>query len=743
MLPMNTDQQRQAVEATRPARKLEANRRQVLRGGLALGTGLVLGFRLPRPARANALEAAGGTASTALNAFLHIGTDDTVTVLSKHIEFGQGTYTGLATILAEELDASWDQVRVKSAPAEIPAYANTLFGIQGTGGSTAMVNSWSQMREAGAKARAMLVAAAADRWGVPAAEIHVEDGVVHHKGSGQKAGFGELAEAAAAQTPPEKPTLKDPKDFRLIGKTRLPRVDVPPKSDGTARFTLDHPAEITAVVARSPRFGGTLKSFDATAAKKVNGVVDVLQVPTGVAVLGKNFWAAKKGRDALELEWDDSQAEMRGSEDLFTEFEALLKDPGMEARKDGDVETALSGAAKTIEATYYTPYLAHAPMETLDCVIHHQADSCQVWAGSQMQTVDQGTVAQILGLEPANVSLITELAGGSFGRRATPDADVAAEAALIAKISGLEVPIKLVWTREDGLRGGKYRPLFVQTLRGGLDADGKIVAWDQRLAGQSFLVGTPFAALIQDGIDQTSVEGASTLPYAIPNLRVGLHSPQVGITGLWWRSVGHTHTAFSTETFLDDLAREAGRDPVEMRLELLGDHHPRLRQVLELAADKGDWSKPTPAGVARGIALHESFRSYVCQVVEVRRGKRGLPKVEKVTCAVDCGIPLNPDNIAAQIEGGIGYGLGHALFSEVPIERGIPTVSNFNDYRSLRIHEMPKVDVHIVKSAEAPTGVGEPGVPPIAPAVANAWKTLTGHSVRRLPFLHPSNVEKA
>ncbi|MDA8019187.1 MAG: xanthine dehydrogenase family protein molybdopterin-binding subunit [Thermoanaerobaculia bacterium] len=747
MLPRNLDPKQGTSQAetarTGPAPG-HASRRQVLLGGLTLGTGLVLGFRLPRPARAETIDATANATGTPINAFLQISPDNAVTVVSKHIELGQGSYSGLATILAEELDADWDQVRVISAPAEIPTYANTALGAQVTGGSTAMANSWAQLREAGASARAMLIAAAAERWSVEASEFRTERGMVHHPGSGRKASFGELANEAAEQPPPEKPQLKNPKNFELIGKKKLPRVDVPAKTDGTATFTLDLPAEITAVLARPPRFGGQVKSFDASGTKKVRGVVDVIQTPVGVAVLAKSFWAAKKGRDALEVEWDDSQAEMRGSEDLFGEFEPMLAKPGMAAREDGDVDKALAGATKTVEAKYFTPYLAHAPMETMDCVIHYTGDSCALSCGSQAQTIDQGAVAQVLGLDPSKVSIATQLAGGSFGRRATLNADVAVEASLIAKISERKVPIKLVWTREDDLRGGRYRPLFVQRLRGGLDANGQIVAWDHRLVGQSFILGTPFeSAVAPDGLDRTSVEGAATLPYGIDNLRVGLQSPKVGITSLWWRSVGHTHTAFSTETFLDDLARESNRDPVDLRVELLGDRHPRLRKVLEVAADKGRWGTPLPDGVARGIALHESFSTYVCQVVEVRRGRRGLPEVDRVTCAVDCGIAINPDNVKAQMEGGIGFGLGTALYNEVVVEKGIPQVSNFNDYRVLRIHEMPKVDVHVVSSGESPTGVGEPGVPPIAPAVANAWKALTGHSVRRLPFAHPSNQNEA
>lgn len=712
------------------------DRRQVLKGGLVLGTGLIIGFRLP--GRSAASEAAGAAGDFAPNAFVRIAPDDTVTVLAKHIEFGQGSYTGLATILAEELDADWSQVRVEAAPADASRYANLFFGIQGTGGSTAMANSWQQLRQAGATARAMLVAAAAATWEVPAAEVEVARGVLRHPASGRSATFGEMALAAAGQAPPADVVLKKEGDFTLIGREELPRVDVAAKSRGEARFTCDLqlPGLLTAVIARPPRFGGRVRSVDAAAAKKVPGVVDVVAVSAGVAVLGEGFWAAKKGRDALEVEWDDSAAEKRGSDQLLAEYRALLEKPGATARQDGDPDSALEGAAKLLSADYEFPYLAHAPMEPLDCVIQMGDGACEVWAGSQLQTVDQGRVAGVLGLPPEKVQLHTLLAGGSFGRRATPVADVAGEAAEVVKAIGGRRPVKLIWTREDDLRGGRYRPLFVHRLQAGLDDSGRIVAWTHRLVGQSILEGTPFeAALIQNGIDNTSVEGASTLPYAIPNLRVDLHTTEVGVPVLWWRSVGHTHTAYSTETFLDQLAHAAGKDPVELRRELLAEH-PRHLGVLELAAEKAGWGKPLPKGRARGVAVHESFSSFVAEVVEISLDDDGLPKLERVVCAVDCGIAINPDVIRAQMEGGIGYGWAAALHSEIVLEEGRVRESNFHNYTPLRLPEMPEVEVHVVPSSEAPTGVGEPGVPPIAPAVANAYFALTGRWVYRLPFRH-------
>lgn len=714
------------------------SRRQVLQAGLALGAGLVIGFRwAPRAAAASPAAGEGGV--FAPNAFLRIAPDGTVTVISKHIEFGQGTYTGLATVLAEELDADWRQVRVESAPADASRYANLAFGTaQGTGGSTAMANSWQQLRRAGATGRAMLVAAAAGAWGVPAGEITVDAGRLSHAASGRSATFGELAEAAAALEPPAEVELKDPADFKLIGRLNLPRVDVPSKTDGSARFTMDvkRPGMLTALIARPPRFGGTVSSFDDRAARAVAGVREVVAVPAGVAVLADSFWAAKKGRDALSVEWDESGAEKRGTPELLAEYRRLAGQPGKVARKDGDATGALDGASKVLEAEYEFPYLAHAPMEPMGCAIELTDGGCRVWAGSQLQTVDQAVIAATLGLEPGQVDLHTLLAGGSFGRRGTPNGDVAGEAASVVKAIGGKAPVKLLWTREDDIRGGRYRPLYVHRLRAGLDAAGKLVAWEHRIVGQSILKGTPFEPfLVHDGIDHTSVEGAVDLPYAVPNLQVELHTTEVGVPVLWWRSVGHTHNAFSTETFLDQVARAVGRDPLELRRSLLAEH-PRHLAVLELAAEKAGWGTPLPAGKARGLAVHASFSSFVAEVAEISLGEDGLPRVERVVCAADCGIAINPDNLKAQMEGGLGFGLGAALHDEVTLDEGRVVQSNFHDYRALRLHEMPRVEVHVVSSTAAPTGAGEPGVPPIAPAVANAYLQLTGKPVHRLPFRH-------
>jgi isoquinoline 1-oxidoreductase beta subunit len=716
-------------------------RRRFVQSTALAGAALMVGFRLDgRPALA-------ADEVFAPNAFIRIAPDNTVTIIGKHIEFGQGSYTGLATILAEELDADWSQIRVEAAPADAERYNNLKWGpMQGTGGSSAMANSWEQHRRAGATARATLVEAAAREWGVPASEITVERGIVAHPPSGRRATFGELAPKAAKLTPPAQVKLKDPSQFTLVGK-RVPRIDGAAKTDGSAKFTMDFslPGMLTAVIARPPRFGATVKSFDATAARQVKGVTHVVQVPSGVAVVATKFWAARKGREALRVRWDESRAETRGSEDLFKAYRTLAGRPAMPARRDGDAAAALAGAAKVIEAVYEFPYLAHAPMEPLDAVVRLTADACEVWAGSQVPTIDQQVVARVVGLPPAKVAIHTMLAGGSFGRRATPNGDVAGEAASIAKAIGGDKPVKLVWTREDDVQGGRYRPLYVHRLRAGLDAQGNIVGWEHRIVGQSILKGGPFeAGLVKNGIDGTSVEGAANLPYAVPNITVELSTTEVGVPVLWWRSVGSTHTAYSTETFLDELAHAAGRDPLEVRRALLV-KHPRHLAVLNLAAEKAGWGQPLPAGRARGIAVHESFDSVVAQVAEVTRRPDGLPKVEKVICAVDCGTAVNPDVIRAQMEGGIGFGLAGAMWSEITLVRGRAQERNFDSYRPLRIADMPAVEVHIVPSGAVPTGVGEPGVPPMAPAVANAFFHLSGQRVRRLPFarLAPAGTRTA
>ena len=711
-----------------------SSRRAFLKTAAATAAGLTIGFHWSGPL-SRAL--ADTSKDFAPNAFLRIAPDNSVTVIAKHLEMGQGTYTGLATIVAEELDADWAQIRVESAPADASKYANLAFGtIQGTGGSSAMANSWMQLRNAGATARAMLVAAAAAEWNVPPASLTIERGVVRHAPSNRQATFGDLAAKAASQPVPDKVALKDPKDFKLIGQ-KLPRVDIPGKTNGTAQFTIDvtFPNMLVAVLQRPPLFGATVKSFDATATKAVPGVVEVLQVPRGVAVVAKSFWAAKLGRDALKVEWDDSKAEKRSTAAIMAEYRRLAEQPGKPARKEGDAAAALKGAAKLITATYEFPYLAHAPMEPLDAVVKLDADSCEIWCGDQFQTVDQANAAATAGLKPEQVKIHTLLAGGSFGRRANMGSDYIVEAVSVAKALGANgIPVKLQWTREDDIRGGLYRPLYLHRLEAALDKNGQLVGWQHRIVGQSIIAGTAFAAvMVKDGIDGTSVEGAANLPYAVPNMSVELNTTETGVPVLWWRVVGSSHTAYATEAFIDEIAHAAGKDPFAFRQAML-EHHPRHKAVLELAAKAAGWGSPLPKGKGRGIAVAEAFGTYVAQVAEVTVAPNGKVKVDRIVCAVDCGTPINPDVITAQMEGGIGFGLGAALYGAITLKDGQVEQTNFDAYQVLRIDEMPKVEVHIVPSPEAPTGVGEPGVAPVGPAVANAVFAVTGKRLRVLPF---------
>ncbi|MDP4005213.1 xanthine dehydrogenase family protein molybdopterin-binding subunit [Methylobacterium sp. NEAU K] len=708
------------------------------RRGILAGAGaIVIAFRLDaKPARA----AAGpdlAAVKAQPNAFVRIAPDDTVTVVIKHLDMGQGNTTGLATILADELGADWKNVRTEFAPADAALYNNSLMGpIQGTGGSTAVANSWFQLRKAGAAAREMLMAEAAFRWKVPVAQITVAEGVVHHAPSGRQARFGELAASAAALPIPSEPRLKDPSEWRLIG-TKVPRLDSVAKTDGTAVYSLDirRPNQLTAVVARAPRFGATVASFDAAAARKVAGVLDVVQVPTGVAVIARDTWSAMKGREALTVAWDDSTAETRSSEAILSEYRERAKGPGLTASERGDPQAALKGAAKVIEAEFTFPYLAHAAMEPLNATIERAPDGgYDVYAGFQFQTVEQATMAAILGVTPDRVRLHSNWAGGSFGRRATPTADYLAEAATVLKASGEKAPVHLVWTREDDMAGGYYRPTVLHKVRAGIDAKGAVVGWDHVMVGKSIMIGSPFEAMIvKDGIDATTVEGASDTPYALPAYRFGVHNGREGVPVLWWRSVGHTHTAHVMEVMVDELAHAADVDPVAYRLSLLA-QAPRLSAVLKLAADKAGWtSKPAEKGRGLGVAVHESFGSYVAMVADVTAQEAGI-RVNRIVAAVDVGVPVNPDVIRAQVEGAVGFALSAVLRNRITLKDGHVQEHNFDTYAPTRMSEMPHVDVHIVPSRVAPTGIGEPGVPVLAPAIANAVFATTGRRLRALPL---------
>lgn len=711
---------------------LELDRRNFVRLALGTGAGLVIGSWVPASgARAEAV-AKGAEAGGIFTPFVQISPENVVTVLIKHQDMGQGNATGLATLVADELDASWAQMKTEFSPADAKVYANTAFGMQGTGGSTAIANSFEQYRKAGAAARAMIVEAAAKRWGVPADSITVANGEV--SSGNHKATLGDLVKEAATVTVPAEPKLKTTEQFTYIGKS-FPRVDSVAKTTGARIYTQDVqlPGMLVATLARPPKFGGTVKSVDDKAARAVKGVVDVLTTPRGVAVLATSTYAAIKAREQLQVGWDDSKAEGRGTDALIAEYQALADKPGLVARKEGDAEGALAKADKIVEASYIFPYLAHAPMEPMNCVMQFKDGKATMWTGSQLQTVDQNVTAAIFGIKPEDVFINTLWAGGSFGRRGVYDSDYIAETAEIVKATGKSEPIKLVWTREDDIKGGYYRPVYVHKVRVGLDKDGAIVGWYHRIVGQSIVTGTIMeSALVKDGIDGTSVEGVSDTPYTIPNMQVEVHNTNAGPRPLWWRSVGHTHTAYVMETMIDEIAAVSGKDPVEFRLSLLG-KHPRHVGVLKLAAEKAGWSTPPKDGVFRGVAVHESFKSFVAEVAEVRIVD-GKPKVEQVVAAVDCGLAVDPDNIKAQVEGGVGFGLGAVLHSKVTLKDGIVDQGNFDTYEVLRMNEMPHVEVHLVPSAEPPTGIGEPGVPPIGPAVANAVALATGQRVRVLPF---------
>jgi isoquinoline 1-oxidoreductase beta subunit len=703
------------------------------RRGFLAGAGLVLGLTLAPKSllAAEGVQAGGGDALKTLDAFVRIGADDTVTILSKHIEFGQGPFTGLATLVAEELDADWSQMRAVHAPADDKVYANLAFGLQGTGGSSSIANSYEQLRKAGATARAMLVSAAAKEWGVPAAEITVSKGRIAHAASGKESGFGALADKAAQETPPAEPVLKDAKDFVLIGK-ELPKLDTVAKSNGTAVFTLDVTADnmLIAMVAHPDHFGATVKSFDATEALKIPGVVDVKQIPQGVVVYAEDTYSALKGRAALTVEWDMAKAETRSSNEIAADYAKLFEEKGLEATNRGDVDKAFAAeGVQTIEAELVFPFLAHAPMEPLDAVIVKNADgSIDCYNGSQFPGQDKQALSQVLGIDEANVRVNTQLGGGSFGRRAQFGSPYMREAAEVFKASGGTRPVKHMWTREDDIRGGFYRPIYAHRMKASINAEGQITGWRQSIVGQSIMG--------KADLDSTSVEGASDLPYAVESLHVVAHNTQLAVPALWWRSVGHTHTGFAVETFVDELLQKVGKDPVEGRLAMLG-NEPRHMGTLKKVAEMANWGSPVPEGRERGVAVVQSFKTYVAQIVEVSVGTDGLPRVHKVWCAVDCGVAINPNVIAAQMEGGIGYGLGAVLFDAVTLgEGGRIQQSNFHDYRSLRINAMPEVEVAVIASSEPPTGVGEPGVPPIGPAVANAWRRLTGSPVRRLPIVN-------
>lgn len=711
-----------------PIEDCDLDRRTFLKATGALG--LVIGVSLTGAGRA---LSAGPAKPFEPNAFVRVAPDNTVTIIIKHHEMGQGITTGLSTLVAEEMDADWSQIRTEFAPASDTLYKNLIFGFHATGGSTSIANSFDQMRMAGATARAMLVGAAARAWGVPETAIAVANGEL--SAGTRRATFGQMAAAAAELTLPADVRLKAPEQFAYIGKS-LPRLDVPAKSNGTEVYTIDVqlPGLLTAVTAHPPRFGATVKSVDSSAALAVKGVLKVVEIPEGVAVVATGMWPAIQGRNALRIVWDEAKAETRSSADLVAEYRARLDAPGATALDRGDVAAGLASGKTIVEAVYEFPYLAHAAMEPMNCVAWLHDGKLETWSGHQAPTMDQRNAAAAAGLAPEQVVVHTLPSGGSFGRRSTFTGDHIAEAVHIAKAMGGNAPIRLQRTREDDMRAGYYRPLYVHGMKAAVDDAGNITAWSHRIVGQSIFGSfPPFAASIKNGVDDSSVEGAANIPYAIANVRVDLHTTEAGVPIHVWRSVGNSHTAYAVETMIDELAAAAGKDPVAFRLALLKDK-PRHAGVLRLAAEKAGWDKSLPNGAARGVAVHESFGSYVAQVVELHLADDGAVTVDRVVIAVDCGRVVNPDIVRTQMEGAMGFGLSAALYSELTLEKGAVTQGNFDDFEVLRFPAMPKVEVHIVDSAAKPTGVGEPAVPPTGPAVANAVAALTGKRIRRLPM---------
>jgi isoquinoline 1-oxidoreductase beta subunit len=710
---------------------MSVSRRAFLRNSAASAAGLVVAFQVPRALRAVAQAAPAATALPPVNAFLRIGTDDSVTVLLSHSEMGQGIWTGLAMLIAEELECDWSKVKSEHAPAA-PLYAHPAFGIQMTGGSSSTWSEFDRYRNVGATAKEMLVRAAAARWKVAPAACRVANGVISH-GKDQLS-FGKVAQAAMALTPPKSVKLKDPKDWKLIG-TAVKRLDTPEKITGKAQFGIDvqFPGLRVACVARPPAFGAKLGKWDGAAALKVPGVEKVVPTANGVAVVAKHFWAAKVGRDALQIEWTAPEGGGIDTAKQMADFRATAHKAGAIVTEKGKFDAAFGGAKTKLEAEYEVPYLAHAPMEPLNCTVKIDGGRCEVWTGTQFQTGDQMATAQILGIAPDKVTIHTTFLGGGFGRRANPVADFVSEAVIVAKAAG--VPVKVVWTREDDIHGGYYRPAYAHRIRTGLDEHGKPVAWDHVVVGQSILAGTPFEPmLVKHGVDGTSVEGLAESPYLEDTgaLRVSLHSPRTPITVLWWRSVGNTHTAFAMEGMIDECAHAAGQEPLAYRLSLLKDK-PRHAAALQLAADKAGWASPPPPGRARGLAVHESFGTIMAQVAEVSV-EHGEIRVHAVTCAVDCGTVVNPLGVEAQVQGSVAFGLSAALHGKLTLAGGKVQESNFHDYRVLRMYEMPKVSVHIIQSKAKMGGIGEPATAPIAPAVANAIFALTKQRLRSLPL---------
>jgi len=714
------------------------SRRTFLETSAAVGGGLLLGFTLPSLKQSDLF---------APNAFVRIDRDGRVTLIMHKVEMGQGTYTSMPMLLAEELEVELSQVQLEHAPADDARYAEPLFGVQETGGSTSVRGNWEPLRRAGATARALLVAAAAQTWKVDPSSCHAARGQVIHGPTGRSLSYGALVATAAALPVPRQVTLKDPKDFKLIG-TPAKRLDAPDKVNGTAPFGIDVtvPGMKVATVAACPVFGGKLASVDDAKAKGIKGVQQVVRLDDAVAVVADHMWAAKQGLAALDIRWDEGPNAKLSTADIVQQLAAASEKPGVVARNEGDAPKAMAGAARKVEAVYEVPFLAHATMEPVNCTVHVRPDGCDVWVGTQVPTFTQTAAAKLTGLPRDKVRVHNHLLGGGFGRRL--EVDFVMRAVQIAQ--QVASPVKVVWTREEDIQHDMYRPYYYDRIAAGLDEHGMPIAWTHRIAGSSIMgrvinqlfpktlrvmraAGLRQLVAMVKGLDVDAVEGAAEPPYALPNIRVEyVRQEPPGVPTAFWRGVGPTHNIFVVESFMDEVARAARRDPVEYRLALL-DKSARARGVLELAAQQAGWGQPLPPGHGRGVSLLHAFGSYIAQVAEVSVSKTGDVRVHRVVCAVDCGTIVNPDTVKAQMESGIIFGITAALFGEITIKDGRVEQSNFNNYRMLRINEAPVIDVHLVKSSEPPGGVGEPGTSAVMPAVANAIFEATGKRIRKLP----------
>jgi isoquinoline 1-oxidoreductase beta subunit len=708
----------------------KVSRRDFLKVTGVAGTGLVLGFHLPL-AGCGHEELSASVDGFMPNAWLRIDPDGEVTLWVHRPDMGQGTRTSLPMILADELEVEWPKFQRQQADAA----PMEVYSSQTAGGSTSIRTSWARLRQAGATGRAMLISAAAAEWSVEPASCRAYASTIIHDPSGRRLSYGELAEKAAALPVPEDPPLKDPKDFRIIGKP-LPRLDHPARVRGEAVFGIDVrvPGMLYACVARCPVFGGSVTTYDGAAAKAVEGVRDVVEIETGVAVVADSTWTAMKGREALKPQFDPGPAAELSSASIARLFDERQKDPGIATREDGDPDAALASAARTFEAVYEVPYLSHSPLEPMNCTADVREDHCEIWAPTQAPQWGQQAAAEITGLPLERIALHVTLSGGAFGRRLIQD--FVREAVQISK--AVAAPVKLIWTREDDTHHGWYRPASRHLMSAGLDALGRVVAWKHRVVAPS--IAATVSGADERAAAYEATDGAANLPYAIPNIRVDYCMANTAVPVCWLRSVYNTQTPFANECFLDELIHAIGKDPYEFRMELLQDH-PRHKGVLELAATNAGWGEPLPEGRYRGIAVHYSFYTYVSQVAEISVNDDGTVKVHRVVCAVDCGRVVNPDGVTAQMEGGIVMGLTAALKGAITIEDGRVVQSNFHDYPLLVISEMPEIEVHLVTSTENPTGVGEPGLPPIAPALANAIFAATGKRIRRLP-IRPEDLRK-